>query len=91
MLYVPIANWAVVKAATRFLIVSGGPSVFLPEKNWTVPVGSMAPLGRTIASNSAVVFGKTPVGVKRMIEVGPFATAMLIGPAELAEKLESPE
>ena len=91
MLSVPVGNCVVVSVAIKFFNGTGTLKAVLPVKNWTVPVGSIAPLGNTIACRITELFGKAPVGRKRIVCVGPFATLIVIGPALLAEKLASPE
>ena len=88
----PVGNCAVVSVAIRFFSWTGTPKAVLPVKNWTVPVGSIAPLGSTMACRTTELFGKAPVGRKRIVCVGPLATLTeVMGPAVLAEKLASPE
>ena len=91
MLSVPVGNCVVVSVAIRFLNWMGTPKAVLPVKNCTVPVGSIAPLGSTMACRTTELFGKAPVGRKRIVCVGPLATLIVMGPAALAEKLASPE
>jgi len=90
MLCEPLVN-CVVSVAIKFVICTGIPSVVFPLKNCTVPVGSMAPVGSTMACRTTEEFGNDPVGIKRIVCVGPFATVTLTGPALLAVKLASPE
>jgi hypothetical protein len=90
MLCDPLVSW-VVSVAIKFFTWTGIPSAVFPLKNCTVPVGSIAPFGRTMACRTTELFGKAPVGRKRIVCVGPLATLTLTGPALLAEKLASPE
>ena len=90
MLCEPLVN-GVVSVAIKFFTCTGIPSVVFPLKNCTVPVGSIAPFGRTMACRTTEVFGKAPEGRNRIVCVGPLATVTLTGPALLAVKLASPE